>query len=191
MFFITKNKHNFLPTLEDFNFNYTLDLFTKFNIIIPTTTVKCTNIILNFGFKEINFEKKEMIAYFFLLELLSNQKCVLTISRKNFLAFKIKKGAVTGCKVNIRKIFLNFFLNALFLALPRSEVFKGFSLKHNNNSFNNFSTKLQEFYIFYPLEFEIYSKIKPLDLTFQFNFITNLEKIFFFTYHKIPLQLQV
>ena len=87
-----------------------------------------------------------MILYFFLLELLSNQKCILTTSRKNLISFKIKKGSVTGCKVTLRKKSLSFFLDTLILGLPRSEIFKGFSFKLNSFKSNTFSTKLKDLF---------------------------------------------
>ena len=150
-------------------------------------TKKCLKITLNFGFKDFKFEKKQMILYFFLLELLSNQKCVLTKSSKNLIAFKLKKGSVTGCKVTLRKDNLNAFLETLSLSLPRSEIFKGLSFKTLSDKQNSFSTKLKHLYIFYNLEFEVGNRINTLDLTFNFNTVSDVEKCFFFTHFKIPL----
>jgi len=129
MFKKTQINFNLLINNEDFNFNYNLDFSTKFNLVHNLTPKHCTKITLNFGFKDIKFEKRQMIIFFFLLELLSNQKCVVTTSSKNLINLKIKKGSVTGCKVNLRNVNLNEFLNTLLLGLPRSEVFKGFSFK--------------------------------------------------------------
>jgi ribosomal protein L5 len=39
--------------------------------------------ILNFSFKEIQFNKKRVLPFFLALELLTNQKCVATISTKD------------------------------------------------------------------------------------------------------------
>jgi len=136
----TFSKNNLIPISEDLNYNYNLNYLTKFNLINIFSKKNCNKITLNFGFKEIKFEKKQMILYFFLLELLTNQKCIITTSRKNLISFKIKKGSVTGCKVTLKKQNLTAFLDTLLLGLPRSEIFKGFS-------FN--SKKKKKKYLFY------------------------------------------
>jgi ribosomal protein L5 len=42
--------------------------------------------ILNFSFKEIQFNKKRVLPFFLALELLTNQKCVATVSSKDIFA---------------------------------------------------------------------------------------------------------
>ena len=121
------------------------------------------------------------------LELITNQKCVLTSSRKNLIFLKIKKGSITGCKVTLRNINLYNFLDSLLLALPRSENFKGFYFNTKTKKKNNYSTKLQDLFIFYPLESELLSYVKTLDISFCFNTINDFEKFFIFTHNKIPL----
>ena len=172
---------------EEFSYNYNLHYFTKFNVTNTFWLPKCKKIVLNFGFKDFNFEKKQMVLYFLFLELISNQKCVLTTSSKNLLQFKIKKGLVTGCKVTLRKKNLDFFLFTLLLSLPRLEIFKGLSLKSNSNKLNTFSTKLKNLFIFYTIEFLFKNDLVALDISFNFNTLNDFEKIFFFSFFKIPL----
>jgi large subunit ribosomal protein L5 len=180
--------NKFVPNYEDSFYNYNLNYCTKFNIENINSITKCNKIFLNFGFKEIKFEKKQMILYFFLLELMSNQKCILTNSRKNLINLKIKRGAVTGCKVTLQNKNLYSFLTNLLLGLPRAEVFKGFSIKINNSLFiNSFSTKIKHLFTFYSLEADILNTVKFLDITFTFNTLNTFDKCFFFTHHKLPL----
>jgi len=108
----------------------------------------CLKIVLNIGFKAIKFEKKRMVLHFLLLELLTSQKCVITVSKKNLIAFKIKKGSVTGCKVTLRAEHLQLFFDTLLLALPRSEVFKGLAFKLDTNKSNSFFNKITKFIYF-------------------------------------------
>jgi ribosomal protein L5 len=42
-------------------------------------------IILNFSLKEVAFNKKKALPFFLAMELLSNQKCVATLSSKNIM----------------------------------------------------------------------------------------------------------
>lgn len=44
---------------EDFTYNYKLDFITKFNLINNLAQRKIFKISLNFGFKNINFDKKK------------------------------------------------------------------------------------------------------------------------------------
>jgi large subunit ribosomal protein L5 len=127
-----------------------------------------------------------MVTYFFFLELISNQKCVLTTSRKNLINLRIKKGSITGCKVTLRRKSLDFFFLTLLLGLPRLEIFKGFFLKKNGEMKNSFSTKLKNLFIFYVLEFEFKNNLVAMDLTFNFNKTNNFEKCFFLTFFRMP-----
>ena len=161
--------NKFVPNYEDSFYNYNLNYCTKFNIENINSITKCNKIFLNFGFKEIKFEKKQMILYFFLMELLTNQKCVLTTSRKNLINLKIKKGSVVGCKVTLQNKNLHDFLDLLIMCLPRSEIFKGFFFKKNSLKKNKYSTQLKNLFIFYPVESDIINTVKTLDITFTFN----------------------
>jgi len=129
-----------------------------------------------------------MVLFFLLMELFCNQKCVVTISRKNILSLKIKKGSITGCKVTLRKENLLLFWETLVLGFPRSEMFKGFSFKKDTVKKNTFSTKITNLFIFFTLESELNQNITALDINFNFNTINDLEKCFFFTASKIPLK---
>jgi|688.fasta_scaffold06839_5 large subunit ribosomal protein L5 len=182
------NKH--LRLSEDYTYNYPLDYITKFNEDTYLQSKECVKITLNFGFKKIKFEKKKMILFFFILELITGQKCVLTSSRKNLIFLKIKKGSVTGCKVVLRNVNLFEFLDTLLLALPRSETFKGFFFNLKSRKKNHYSTQINDFFIFYSLESEIASYIKHLDMSFSFNTISDSEKLFLLSYLKMPLSFK-
>ena len=181
------SKLNNLRIYDDFFYNQKLDFLTKFNLINNLAQKNLTKITLNFGFKNIKFEKKKMILFFMVLELITNQKCILTSSRKNLIFLRIKKGSITGCKVTLRKANLFNFLDTLLLALPRSENFKGFFYNKKTKKQNNFSTRIEDLFIFYSLESEIASYIKTLDISFSFNTINDEEKFFILTYYKLPL----
>lgn len=184
----TQKLFQLTTVFEEFNYNYKLNYETTFNLSALNSIKYCDKISLNFGFKDLKFEKKHMILYFFLLELMSNQKCVLTTSKKNLILFKIKKGSITGCKVTLQKKNLHAFLENLCLSLPRSEVFKGFTFKKNSIKYHSFSTKIKNLFIFYTLESELTNLVKYIDISFSFNTVADKEKTFFFTYHKIPLK---
>lgn len=181
------SKLNNLRIYEDFFYNQKLDFLTKFNSINSLSQKNVTKITLNFGFKDIKFEKKKMIIFFMILELITSQKCVLTSSRKNLIFLRLKKGSITGCKVTLRNKNLFNFLDNLLIVLPRSENFKGFFYNKKTLKYNNFSTRIEDLFIFHSLESEIDSYVKTLDITFNFNTINDDEKFFILTHYKLPL----
>ena len=181
---------NDLRLHEDFIYNYKLDSLTKFNIINNLAQKKIFKISLNFGFKNINFDKKKMIPFFMILELISNQKSYITFSKKHVLSIKIKKGTITGCKVTLRNKNLFNFLDSLVLGLPRYEDFKGFRFNKKNKKVNNIKINISDLFIFHTIESELVNYIKYLDVNFIFNTVNNDEKIFLLTYNKIPLLLK-
>lgn len=172
---------------EDYKYNYKLDFLTKFNIINNIDCRKIFKISLNFGFKNISFDKKKMVPFFMILELISNQKSYITFSKKNVLSIKIKKGTITGCKVTLRNKNLYNFLDTLILSLPRYENFKGFYFNKKNKKISNVKINLSDLFVFHAVESELISYVKHLDINFIMNTVNNDEKIFLLTYNKIPI----
>ncbi len=148
-------------------------------------------IILNFSLKEVAFNKKKALPFFLAMELLSNQKCVATLSSKNIMVWKLRKGSLVGCKVTLRKNNLHDFLDNVTLALPRMEKFQGILInKLENQKTNSFSLTLSELVLFYPIEMGlgINTEVKKIELNFIFNTLSLEEKIFLLTSNKIPVK---
>jgi len=57
-----------------------------------------------------------MVLFFLILELIANQKCILTTSKKNIIFLRLKKGSITGCKLTLRNKNLYEFLDTLLLS---------------------------------------------------------------------------
>lgn len=71
--------------LEYKNQNQKLHSLSLFPQINTKLTPKIFKIILNFSFRDVQFNKKKVLAFFFSLELLSNQKPVGTVASTNVL----------------------------------------------------------------------------------------------------------
>ena len=71
---------------ENSIYNENLNAITIFPYSNVYKKVKFYKIILNFSFKSINFKKKKVLPFFLAMELLVNQKCIVTLSSKNVLA---------------------------------------------------------------------------------------------------------
>lgn len=59
-----------------------ITMFPSMNIMNKLKFFKGT---LNFSLKEVGFNKKKALVFFLAIELLTNQKCIATLSSKNVL----------------------------------------------------------------------------------------------------------
>ena len=62
---------------------YAINLFPNNTVLAQGRIFKA---VLNFSFRDIDFNKKRALPFFFAMEILTNQKCVATLSSKNVLA---------------------------------------------------------------------------------------------------------
>ena len=124
------------------------------------------------------------------MELLTNQKCVATISSKNVILWKLRKDSLVGCKVTLRKHNLYEFIDNLYITLPRMEKFKYISRAQLDKRItNSFTLNISELVLFYPIELGlgINTEVKRLDINFIFKGISVEEKVFLLTSNKIPI----
>ena len=144
------------------NYKINYDLINKivFNSIFKI--IKITKIILNMGQKDC--KKEKILSVILTLELLTSQKGVLVQSKKNIISLKIKKGAIVGCKVTLRKKNVFLFLEKLVLFyFPKMKDFKGFQINQENFSFS-----VNNLLNFFELEdkFSQFSQLPKLDIVF-------------------------
>ena len=82
---------------------------------------------------------------------------------------------LVGCKITLRKKYIEDFIDTLLLTLPRMDKFLELKLKKYNgkkNTINNFfSFKLTELFLFHVIEITlgINTEVRQLDLNFIFN----------------------
>jgi len=167
---------------------YAVNLF-PYNTLLAQSRIN--RAVLNFSFRDVDFNKKRALPFFFALELLTKQKCVATLSSKNILSWKLRKGMLVGCKVTLRKKNLNDFFDSLALALPRMEKYRSISTKmvRNNNS-PTLTISLIEMVFFFQLELGlgINSDVKKMDVHFLFNTLNLEEKIFLLRSKRLPIE---
>ena len=187
---------NFLdfPSLDRFAeetfFNQNLHAISLFPYTNLHVRGKIKRLVLNFSFREIDFSKKKALPFFLAMELLTQQKCIATLSSRNLASWKLRKGMLVGCKVTLRKKNLEYFFDSLALTLPRMEKFRtienNFITKEKTASF---SICLSEIVFFFPMELGlgINSDVKQVEFHFLFNSINSEEKVFLLTSKKIPV----
>ena len=154
--------------LQKYYQNVTIyDLLTKLNFKNIFEIIKITKICLNIGFKDANIEKKKLINIILLLKLITNQKPLLTKSKKNIIFLKIKKNSIIGCKVTLRKKNMFIFLEKLIIfILPN---FNKFKINLKNKNILNF--QIQNILDFFELktEFFKFKNIPPIDISIHTN----------------------
>lgn len=186
-----KNFSNLDRFGEDAMYNqklYAVNIF-PYNTLLSQGRIN--RAVLNFSFRDIDFNKKRALPFFFALELLTKQKCVATLSSKNILYWKLRKGMLVGCKVTLRKKNLNDFFDSLALAIPRMEKYKMISTKMlRSNESAILSISLMEMVFFFQLELGlgINSDVKKMDVHFLFNVLNLEEKIFLLRSKRLPIE---
>ena len=109
------------------------------------------------------------------LTMISGQKAVSTMSKKDISNFKLRKNMPIGARVTLRGAKMYEFLDRLIAtALPRVRDFKGI----NDKAFDgrgNYTLGITEQIIFPEIDIDKVNKITGLDITFVTTAQTNEE----------------
>ncbi len=185
------NKFSLVRFKEHSFYNQSLHAVTLFPYVNIMQQGKLNNVTLNLSFKEIDFDKKKVLPFFLALELMTGQKCVATLSSKNLISWKLRKGMLVGCKVTLRKNVMEDFFETLLLVLPRMNLFKGIFEKDliKNKKVNSFSIMLKELFFFFTFESILGTTSNVQQITINLMFSTKIieEKLFMFYSKKIPV----
>jgi large subunit ribosomal protein L5 len=126
---------------------------------------KLTKIVINQGIGQAVADKKLIDVAQEELTMISGQKAVQTMSKKDISNFKLRKKMPIGVKVTLRREkmfeFLERFINA---SLPRIRDFKGVNTKFDGRG--NYTLGITEQIIFPEIDIDKISKIMGLEITF-------------------------
>lgn len=164
------------------------DLINKFYYKNLKKLPKLRKIVLNFSCKTA--ELKLIATNLLALELITNQKGILTVSKRPNLLLKIRKGSPTGSKLTLRKtLLLNFFFKSLNEVFPNMKNFDGITIHQKMEktviSFVikdtlNFSELNEHYYLF--------NNLPALNLTFIANVDTKEEMLFLLKSLQFPVK---
>ena len=108
------------------------------------------------------------------LTVISGQKAVATLSKKDVASFKLRKGTPIGAKVTLRGDRMYEFLDRLItIALPRVRDFQGIK-SDGFDGRGNYNLGIKEQIIFPEINIDKVNKISGMDITFVTN--TNSDK---------------
>ena len=99
------------------------------------------------------------------LTLISGQKAIATLSKKDVASFKLRKGTPIGAKVTLRGDRMYEFLDRLItIALPRVRDFQGVK-SDGFDGRGNYNLGIKEQIIFPEINIDKVNKISGMDIT--------------------------
>jgi large subunit ribosomal protein L5 len=167
---------NYTPRLADkYRKEVVPALVKKFGYTSMMQAPKLEKICLNRGVNGAVTDKKLVDIAVDELTLITGQKAVATMSKKDISNFKLRKNIPIGARVTLRGVKMFEFLDRLVsTALPRVRDFKGV----NEKSFDgrgNYTLGITEQIIFPEVDIDKVNKITGMDITFVTTAGTNEE----------------
>jgi len=120
--------------------------------------------------------------------MITGQKAVSTLSKKDISNFKLRKGMPIGVKVTLRGDKMYEFLDRLVaVALPRIRDFRGIDASGFDGR-GNYSLGISEQIIFPEIDIDKVSKILGMNITFVTNAPTDKEAYTLLKYFGLPFK---
>jgi large subunit ribosomal protein L5 len=140
-------------------------LTKEFNYHSVMQVPKLEKIVINQGVGAAVTDKKIVDTAQEELTLITGQKAVQTMSRKDISNFKLRRKMPIGVKVTLRRDTMYEFLERLIsVALPRIRDFKGINSKFDGRG--NYTLGITEQIIFPEIDIDKISKILGMEITF-------------------------
>ena len=150
-------------------------LMKKFAYKTVMQAPKLEKICINRGVNGAVNDKKLVDIAVDQLNMITGQKAVPTMSKKDISNFKLRKGMPIGARVTLRGEKMYEFLDRLVsVALPRVRDFKGISDKAFDGR-GNYTLGVTEQIIFPEIDIDKVNKITGMDITFVTTAQTNEE----------------
>lgn len=180
-----------IPRLkEDYSNKIVKELKDKLgltNIMQVPTLVK---IVISRGVGAAVSDKKLIDYAVEELTLISGQKAIATLSKKDVASFKLRKGTPIGAKVTLRGDRMYEFLDRLItIALPRVRDFQGIKADGFDGR-GNYNLGIKEQIIFPEINIDKVNKISGMDITFVTNTNSNKEAKALLTDLGLPFKKQ-
>ena len=170
------SKEKYTPRLADkYKKEVIPALMKKFSYKTVMQAPKLTKICLNRGVNGAVADKKLVDVAIDELGMITGQKAVSTMSKKDISNFKLRKDMPIGARVTLRGVNMYEFLDRLVsVSLPRVRDFKGISDKSFDGR-GNYTLGITEQIIFPEIDIDKVNKITGLDITFVTTAGTNEE----------------
>ena len=167
---------NYIPRLKnEFDNSVSKSLMNEFSYSSTMQIPRIIKIILSRGVGAAVADKKLVDQAVEELTLISGQKAVPTLSKKDVASFKLRKGMPIGAKVTLRGNKMFEFLDRLIsIALPRVRDFHGIKSSGFDGR-GNYTLGITEQIIFPEIDIDKVNKISGMDVTFVTSASTDNE----------------
>ena len=167
---------SYVPRLKnEFEKVVSKSLISEFSYRNSMQIPKVVKIILSRGVGAAVADKKLVEQAVDELTLISGQKAVPTLSKKDVASFKLRKGMAIGAKVTLRGNKMYEFLDRLIsIALPRVRDFQGIK-PGGFDGRGNYTLGITEQIIFPEIDIDKVNKISGMDITFVTSASTDNE----------------
>jgi large subunit ribosomal protein L5 len=136
---------------------------------------RLVKICLNQGVKGSTSDKKMIDDAVNEMTLVTGQKAIPTMSKKDISNFKLRKNMPIGCRVTLRHVKMFEFLDRFVsVSLPRVRDFKGISEKSFDGR-GNYTMGITEQIIYPEINIDKLPRISGMDITFVTTAKTNEE----------------
>ncbi len=136
---------------------------------------RLVKICLNQGVKGSTSDKKMIDDAVNEMTLVTGQKAIPTMSKKDISNFKLRKNMPIGCRVTLRHVKMYEFLDRFVsVSLPRVRDFKGISEKSFDGR-GNYTMGITEQIIYPEINIDKLPRISGMDITFVTTANTNEE----------------
>ncbi|SUZ63299.1 uncharacterized protein METZ01_LOCUS16153 [marine metagenome] len=154
---------------EDYSNSVVSALMKKLEYKNIMQVPKLSKIIISRGVGAAVGDKKLIDHAVEELTLISGQKALPTLSKKDVASFKLRKGTPIGVKVTLRGNKMFEFLDRLItIALPRVRDFQGIRTSGFDGR-GNYTLGIREQIIFPEINIDKVNKISGMDITFVTN----------------------
>jgi len=156
----------YVPALKKMYKEEIVDALKKqFSFTTVMQVPRLLKITINEGCGDATSDKKIVEDAAEELALITGQKAVITLSRKDISNFKLRKGMPVGCKVTLRDVKMYEFLEKLIrVTLPRIRDFNG--IAENMDGRGNYTLGLKEQIIFPEVDIDKNPRIHGMEITF-------------------------
>ena len=152
---------------------------------------KLLSISLNIGVGDAKTNSKGFESAINELSLISGQKPINTLAKKDISNFKIRKGWPVGCKVTLRSHRMYEFLDRLIsVALPRTRDFRGLSHK-SFDGMGNFNFGIKEQIIFTEINYDKIQSIRGINVTIVTSSNTDSEAYSLLKFFGLPMREKI
>ena len=156
----------YIPALKKVYKEEIVEKLTKqFSYTTPMQVPRLLKITINEGVGDATQDKKIVEEAAEELSIITGQKAVITMSKKDVSNFKLRRGMPIGVKVTLRGIRMYEFLERLIaVSLPRIRDFKGVS--ENFDGRGNYTMGVKEQIIFPEIDIDKITKVMGMEITF-------------------------